>query len=58
MLAILTAEKSAFKRSEVIIPSLKNYKELCAANLLKAVLPNPGLPKYLPDKAGKSYKVN
>ena len=58
LLKKLRNKKGCFKRTDIIEPKFKKYRELSASNLLKGILPYDGITHYQPDVRGTTYRVN
>jgi len=58
MIQILSGTKQAFKKHEVTETTSRKYRELRASNILKVVMPNDKIAKYLPDKSARHYRIN
>lgn len=58
MLRVFSGDKRAFKKSEVVVPVVRELRELSPSNLLNAIGEHQLLYKYLPDKKGKTFRVD
>lgn len=57
MMQVLTGQKCAFKKEEIMELPIRQFRELRMNRLLANVLPHAQVEKHLPDKNGKVYRV-